>query len=181
MKAKKKGPFTVLGSEIKYENPWMKVVEEEVELNGKSIEKTFVTFQLGPAVSVLPMDEDGNVYLIREFRYALGRYDTLAVMGGIDDGESFQAGAQRELEEELGIRAREWIDGGESHSLSNYVSAEKRLFIARDLYFTQTNRETSEVIEALHIPYSEALKMAMTGEICDASTITLLLRAQQFI
>lgn len=179
-KPRKNGPFTILNSAIQYENPWMRVIEEEVELNGKRIEKTFTTFQLGPAVSVLPIDEDGNVYLIREFRYALGRYDTLVVMGGMEDGETFEAGARRELEEELGIRAEEWIDVGQSHSLSNYASTEKRLFVARNLSFTRENRETSEVIESLHISYSEALEMAMKGEISDASTITLLLRAQQF-
>ena len=63
-------------------------------------------------VSVLPIDNKGNVYLTKEYHYAVERETIEAISGGIDKGENKENAAKRELNEEAGITANEWIDLG---------------------------------------------------------------------
>ncbi len=73
---------------------------------------THCIVQLLHGVSVLAVDDDGMAHLTEEFHYAVGRATIEVVSGGIEAGEEPLAAAQRELREELGITAGEWIDLG---------------------------------------------------------------------
>ena len=65
------GPYRVEHSKPIYENPWIKVREDRVVYRG-GLESTFGVVVMRPGVSVLPLEEDGQVHLVREFKYALG-------------------------------------------------------------------------------------------------------------
>jgi 8-oxo-dGTP pyrophosphatase MutT (NUDIX family) len=102
------GPYTILHSRPVYENQWLKVREDQVAFRDGA-ESTFGVVAMKPGVSVLPLEEDGTVYLVREFKYALGDYSLEVVSGGLESGENADVAALRELEEEAGLTATEWM------------------------------------------------------------------------
>lgn len=107
----KKGPWIITNTKEVYRNPWISVREDSViRPDGK--DGIFGVVEMKPGVSVLPLDDDGNVYLTQEFHYAVERETIEAISGGIDDNEDIQDAAKRELKEETGIIAREWTDLG---------------------------------------------------------------------
>src|SRR3989338_6055874 len=140
-----RGPWKIAERELKYQNPWIAVHEDKVILpNGKDGIHVFI--EIKPGVSILPLDDEGYVYLTKEFHYAAGKETIEVVAGGIDDGESVLEAAQRELHEELGIIAREWVDLGKMDQLTTYTNAQTRSFLARGLEFGATHLEGSESV-----------------------------------
>src|SRR5918994_3151548 len=107
----KRGEWTVLDSAVQYRNPWITVREDRV-IQPDGQEGAFGVVELIPGVSVLPVDDDGTVYLVRVYRYTIDRQSLEALAGGIEDGEDPQEAARRELREEAGIDAAELIDRG---------------------------------------------------------------------
>lgn len=116
-----------------------------------------------------------EVLLVRQFRYAAGRYMWELPAGRVDPGESLLTGAKRELQEETGIRARKW-----KRLLSFYVSPgfldeTMDIFLATGLTQGKANPEEDEQISTRFFPLEKALAMVRTGKIHDAKTMTGLL------
>ena len=112
-----------------------------------------------------------NIYLIRQYRYLLGRDTLEAVAGMVEKGESPLTCAKRELKEEAGIIAGQWellmqVDGSGS---TTFVPG--NLFLARDLEVTRAKNDASEVIEVVKMPLTKAVEKIFTGEITTSSTI----------
>lgn len=122
------------------------------------------------------MDDEDNVYLTRQFRYAIGRHDLEIVAGSIE-GEGALEGAKRELKEELGIEASEWIDLGSIYSLTSITQSCSRQFIAKRLRFGEQETEGTEDIEPIKLKLTDALDMVLKGEITDGDTCILVLKA----
>lgn len=177
---RQRGPWKVLKSVTKYENHWIKVVEDEVvRPDGKP--GIYGTIRIGPGVHVLPIDEEGNAYLIREFYYGVGKTKIEAVCGGIENGETPLAAAKRELEEELGIRARTWTALGSTQDFTSFIDSPQRLFLARGLTFRAARRDTNETIVLVKMPLRVAVRRVLDGGIDTASTALLILKAAAYI
>src|SRR5262249_16931064 len=96
------GPWQIVQSHQVYKDPWIEVLKDDViRADGKP--GTHSVIWIRPGVSVLLLDDAGFVYLTEEFHYGVGRITLEVVSGGLDDGETPLAGAQREAQEELGI------------------------------------------------------------------------------
>ncbi len=107
----KNGPWTIKASEEKYKNPWIRVQEDKViRPDGK--DGIFGIVEMVSGISVLPLDEEGFVYLTDEFHYGLQQNSIEVVSGAIDNDEKPIEAAKRELKEELGIEAENWVDFG---------------------------------------------------------------------
>jgi ADP-ribose pyrophosphatase len=177
---KKHGPWTIKGTRSVYRDKLMEVFEDEViKPDGK--EGTYATIRLKDGAAVLALDDDGFVYLAREFRYALGRKDVAIVGGAIDEGEEPLAAARRELREELGIEAEVWTEMGRMHHSTSMVDSSSTLFLARHLKFTEKDEDSSEQIETVKMPFTEAVEKALNGEFTHASTCVLILRARNHL
>jgi 8-oxo-dGTP pyrophosphatase MutT (NUDIX family) len=137
----------------------------------------YATVNLKPGVAVLPIDEHGNVYLTRQFRYALGRDSVEVPSGTLEPGEQPAAAARREVREELGIVADEWTDLGSFDIDTSIVRCSVRLMIARRLRFGAPDTDPTEDIRSLKLPFAAAVDMVMTGEITHSPSCLLILKA----
>ena len=175
------GPWTIKSSNSIYKDDFFEVHQDEViRPDGKP--GTYATIQMKPGVAILPLDEDGQtVYLSSQFRYVVGMYSVEVVCGRIDNGESLLDAAQRELIEEVGIRADDWIHLGHFNLDTSILHNPVDLFICRRLHFTEKNQEGSETIQTRKAPLSEVVSMVMDGRITHGPSCVLILKAHLYL
>ena len=174
---KKNGAWTIKNSRKIYENDFFKVIEDDViQPDGKDGKYAAVEMKAG--VSVLPVDADGSVYLTRQFRYALGAESLETPCGAIEDGEEPLEAAKRELREEVGIEAEEWIALGTAETDTSIVKSAANFFVARKLKFGEPEREGVEVMKTVKMSFDEAVEKVLNGEIKLAASCLLILKAK---
>ncbi len=174
------GPWTILNSKITYQTPWISVQEDKViRPDGKEGVFSVITFK--PGVSILPIDEHNNVYLTKEFKYALGRNSIEVVSGGVDENEKNLDAAKRELHEELGIEAQEWINLGTLHPFTSAVDSPAQLYLAKKLHFGKEKREGTELINMIKMPFSQAVQLVIESEITQGQSVALILKAKEYL
>lgn len=172
--SKDKSKWTTHSSKIDYQNKWFKVEKAEVtKPNGEKGE--YYTVINPPAVFIIPQDTDGGIYLIGQFRYAIGAY-SLEIPAGRTEGEEPLDTAKRELWEETGFTAEAWINLGEFYSANGLLREKAYTFLARGLKQTGSNKQEEEGIDKLvKLPLNKILTMIKSGEIKDGQTISSLL------
>jgi 8-oxo-dGDP phosphatase len=129
-------------------------------------------------VSVLALDEGDFVYLTSEYRYAIERESIEVVSGAIDGDELPLEAARRELREELGIEAGEWVELGVVDPFTSIISSPANLYLAEKLAFVETARESTEIIRTLKVELGEAVRMVLDSEITHGPSCVLILKAQ---
>lgn len=170
------GPWTIRSSREVYRDPWVTLTVDDVTRpDGRPGTHSCVAIQ--PGVCVIPLDEHDVVHLTEEFRYALGRWSLEGVTGGIDKGEEPLAAARRELREELGIQADEWIRLGTVDPITSMVRAPVTLFLARGLTFGPARPDGTEDIRPVRMRLPEAVRAVSAGRITHAPTCVALLQA----
>jgi ADP-ribose pyrophosphatase len=175
-----KGPWLVEETVQRYQNSWLEVYEDIVIApNGQS--GAFATARMKAGVSVLALDGDDQVYLTREFRYAIERDSIEVVSGAIDDDELALSAARRELHEELGIEASEWIELGSVDPFTSIVHSPASLFLARELSFVEPDCDDTEIIQVVKVKLSEAVRMVMESEITHGPSCILILKTNHFL
>lgn len=175
------GPWKIKSTTRKYESELIELYEDEViKPNGEP--GTYAIACVKAGVSVLPLDEEGFVYLARDFRYAVGRECIEAVAGAIDEGESTEEAARRELKEELGIEADDFIELGQVDPMPSLVDSPSHLFLATgNLKFKEKELEAGESIRTVKLKFPEAVRVVIEGEITHGSSCVLILRANDYI
>lgn len=173
----KKGPWTIENSTEQYQDSFIKVVEDRV-IRPDGEPGTYSTVAMKPGVAILPIDEDQNVYLVRQFRYALGKESLEVVSGALESDESALEAAQRELKEEVEIRAKDWQNLGMFDLDTSIVQCPVHLFVVKQLDFGESDREGSEAMETCKMPLQEAFTMIMESKITHAPSCVLLLKSQ---
>lgn len=164
-------PWKKLSEEIKYENPWIKVEEHQV-LNPAGNPGIYgkVHFK-NLAIGVIPIDEEGNTWIVGQYRYPLNEYSWEIIEGGGKLGVDPVESAKRELLEEAGIIAGEWELIATLH-LSNSVSDEVGLiYTAKKLSFTASIPEETEQLQIKKMPLTEVIQMAKQGKITDSMSL----------
>ncbi len=178
--AQKHGPWTIQETNEKYQDSFIHVREDQV-LRPDGQPGMYATVKMKPGVAILPIDSDRHVYLVRQFRYALGKESIEVVCGALEEDEPSQEAAQRELEEEIGIKASELIDLGVVDLDTSIVRCPVHMFLAKQLTFTQTNQEGTETIETLHLPLDRAVQMVLDSAITHAPSCVLILKAARML
>lgn len=176
MTTEKVGGWQRKSSRCVYENPWIKVSHEEVITPGNTDGIYGVIHFKNTAVGVLPIDEEGYTYLVRQTRYTMNQYTWEIPEGGCPRHESTLDAAKRELQEEVGLSATHW-EKLQALQLSNSVTDETAvIYLARGLSQGEQTLDDSEDIEVRRLPLSEAIAMVERGEITDAISVAALLR-----
>ena len=170
------GPWKITGTKQVYQDPWLTLRRDDViRPDGKP--GTHVVVHIKPGVSVLPLDDDGCVYLTDEFHYGVGRHTLEVVSGGIDPGEDALTTARRELGEELGITAATWTPLGMVDPFTSVVVSPTHLYLAEDLTFGDQAQEGTEQIRCVKMPLTEAVARVQDGIITHAPSAVLILKA----
>jgi 8-oxo-dGTP pyrophosphatase MutT (NUDIX family) len=169
-------PWTTLASRLVYENPWIRVREDQVTRpDGEPGIYGVVEFK-NNAVGVLPVDDQGRVWLVGQYRYPLHAYSWEIPEGGGPALEPPETTAERELCEETGLRAAKLELLATVH-LSNSVSNELGfVFRATGLAQGQHEPEGTEKIVVRRFEWQEAWSMLKRGEITDSLSVIALLQ-----
>lgn len=176
-----KGPFEVVSSRHIYTNPWITVREDQVIRPGGT-ESIFGVVEMMGGSSVLALTEDCHVYLAKEYKYGLQSYSIETVSGGVEANETPLEAAIRELREEFGLEAREWISLGMIYPFTNVIKSPSHLFLALDVEVKHAPKpDPGEHIETLMLPLDEVVEMVMRGEIVNGSACTLILKAHYYL
>lgn len=148
--------------------------------NGNEAKREYIK-HIG-AACVVPLTENNEVLMVRQYRYPFGKVLLEVPAGKLDaKNEDPKAAARRELSEETGAIAGDLIYLGEFFPTCAYSDEVIHIYLARKLTFGNTHFDEDEFIEPERIPFDRLLEMVMGGEIPDGKTQTALLKAYYFL
>ncbi len=177
---KKKGPWVVIDSKVVYQNPWIKVREDKVIRPDKK-SGIFGVVEQNMGVSVIPMDDKGNVYLTKEYKYAVERITIEAISGAIEKRENKLNAAKRELKEETGLIAKKWIYLGVVDPFTSVINSPNHMYLAQNLIQTKSNQEGTESIKVIKMSFKKAIEMVISSKITHGASCVALLRIKAVI
>lgn len=132
-------------------------------------------------VTILPIDKDGYVYCVRQFRYPIGEHLLEVPAGKLEKGETPLECAVRELSEETGISADEYIYLGKIFPSPGYCKETLHIYLARELHFGKAHPDKNEFLDVSKIHIDELFRLAMENEIPDAKTVIAILKTKALL
>ena len=131
----------------------------------------------GGSAVIVPVFDDGTVALVRQYRHPTVRYLLEVPAGTLADVERPDVGAERELQEELGLTAGHMEKLSEFFVSPGFCEEKMWVYLATELVQGDQRLEEDEILDVVRLPISEALEMITSGEIQDAKTIIGLMLA----
>ncbi len=171
-----KNPWQTLAIREVYDNPWIRVTAEDViKPSGKPGIYGKVSFK-NFACAIIPLAENGDTWLVGQYRYTLDLYSWEVPMGGVSRQDDLLTGAQRELREETGLTAKNWQLLMDCH-ISNSITDEAGVvYVAEDLTEGEPDFDDTEDLQIRRLPFRDALQMAIHGDITDVLSLAGLLK-----
>jgi ADP-ribose pyrophosphatase len=134
------------------------------------------------AVCVIPVLENGDVIMERQYRYPLDRVILEIPAGKLDSaGENLLSAIQRELSEETGYTADEWTEIGDFHPAPAYSDEFITMYLARKLRKGDRHLDADEFLDICTIPLKDLVEDVMAGKISDAKTQVCILKAARIL
>ena len=160
--------WKTIGSKTTYENPWIRVEHRDVFTPAGNPGIYGVVKFKNKAIGIVPVDDEGFVYLVGQYRYTLDAYSWEIPEGGGPIGEDPLAAAKRELKEETGLVAATWERIGRIHTSNSVTDEEGFIYLARGLTPGDAQPEETEELQLKKVPLAEAVAMVMRSEITDS-------------
>ncbi len=171
-------PWKTISGKIVYDNPWINLTEYQVMTPANTPGIYGKIHFKNIAVGIIALDEQGNTYLVGQYRFPLNEYSWEIPEGGCPEGTDILTSAKRELKEETGFEANQWTELLRMY-LSNSVSDEYVVvFIAQDLVAGEAEPEDTEKLAIKKLPFATALEWVMEGKITDSITVAAILKWQ---
>lgn len=171
---------TRVDGETKYEGVIVDVTLDHVQLHDGSMTKREVVHHPG-GVTILPVDEEGNVYCVRQYRYCFRQMLLEACAGKLEKGENPAEAARRELSEETGLICDELIDLGEALATPGYCTEVLHIYLALGLHQGKAHPDVGEFVNVEKYSLKDLVTMCMNGEIKDGKTIIAVLKAAKVL
>ena len=143
-------------------------VDKALLPDGKTVEREVLEHNGG--VMVAPLDEDGNLYFVEQFRYPYSEIVTELPAGKLEKGEDPSEAGIRELREETGASAEKILSLGTLYPSPGYCGEIIHLYLATGLSFGKQDPDDDEFLEIKKIHISKAVEMVMNGELPDSKT-----------
>jgi len=165
--------FELLKSETLLQGRAFKIRRDQLKTpDGR--ETMFEIIEHGGSVIIIPIDADGNLLFVRQYRHAAGR-DLLELPAGTrDDNEPFEVCAAREIREETGMEAGNLQKVGEFYLAPGYSTEFMVVYLATDLKHNPLEADDDEFLEVEKIPVGEVVQRVERGEIPDAKSLAAL-------
>lgn len=174
-------PWKRLTAKKIYENPWIRVEENDViRPNGSRGMYGWIHFR-NKAIGIIPIDEQMNTWLVGQHRFTLNEYSWEIPTGGVPMEEDSLTGAKRELKEETGLIATQWLELLKIHTSNSVTDEFGFIYLARGLSQEETQWDETEVLQIKKLPMSEAIRMVMEGEITDSLSVAGILKAVRIL
>jgi ADP-ribose pyrophosphatase len=170
-------PFELIKSELILQGRAFKIRRDTMKApDGR--ETKFDIVDHGGSVVIIPIDHEGNLWFVRQYRHAAGQ-DLLELPAGTREGnEPFEECAAREIREETGMEAGSLIQIGFFYLAPGYSTEYMGVFLATDLKHNPLEADDDEFLSVEKIPVREAIQIAERGEIPDAKSLASLLMAR---
>ena len=164
-----------LDSRLIFDGKVIRVTLDTVRLENGDTSMREVVHHHGGAC-IMPVTDQGEVYLVRQFRYALGEEMWELPAGKLEAGEDPFEAAKRELTEECGVYADEYIPLGQIYPTVGYDTEIIYIWAARGLHPAAMHLDSDEFLTPERIPLIKAYEMVLSGEIKDAKTVAGILK-----
>ena len=171
-----KNPWGCTSSKNIYENPWIKVVEDQVIRPNKTKGIYGKIHFKNKAIGIIPLDEELNTWLVGQYRYTLNEYSWEIPTGGVPLVEDTLEGAKRELKEETGLIAAKWTKLLKIHTSNSVTDEYGFIFVAEELTQGEMDWDETEELKIKKIPLKDALDFVMEGKITDSLSIAGILK-----
>ena len=159
---------------------FLQVVRDTVRLPDGG--ESYREFILHPgAVSIVALLDDGRVVLERQYRHPVGRVMIEFPAGKLNAGEDSQVCAQRELLEETGYTAREWVRAGTMHPCIGYADEVIEIWFARGLTRGSRQLDEGEFLDVITATPAELLAWCRQGQVTDGKTLSCALWLQNVL
>ena len=180
-KEKKELRETTITSQEIFDGRILHVLRDTVRLPDASESFRELIRHIG-AVCIIPVTEDGKVYVERQYRYPVDTVITEIPAGKLDSIEEDRLeAAKRELREETGLTADEWINLGDSYSAAAYCDEKITMFLARGLHKGEQALDKGEFLNVVLVPLEELVQEVMEGKIPDGKTQIAILKAARIL
>ena len=172
---------TMVNSEEIFHGRLLHIFRDVVRLpNGNEVTREL--FKHWGAVCIVPLTEDGNIIMERQFRYPLNRVITEIPAGKLDSLEEDRLdAAKRELLEETGITADHWVSLGDFCPAAAYSTERITMYLATGLHKGERHLDQDEFLNIKEMPMEEVIKEIMDGTIDDGKTIAAVLKASRYL
>ncbi len=169
-----------VSSEVKYEGMIFTITHDTAKLENGSLAGRDVLHHTG-GVCVIPVTENNEIYLVRQFRYPFKEVTVEIPAGKLDAGEDHAECGRRELLEETGLNCSEYVYLGKLYPVPAYDTEIIHIYLARGLSFDKQNLDEDEFLDVEKVPLAKAVEMVMDGEILDAKTQIAILKAARIL
>jgi ADP-ribose pyrophosphatase len=133
------------------------------------------------SVSLVPVDENGQMYFVRQYRHAAGK-DLLELPAGtLEPGEPPEEAARREIREEIGMAAQNLLEIGSFYLAPGYSTELMHVFLATGLTYDPLDPDADEYLSVEKLPVAEALQLAESGQMQDAKSLAALLLVKKYL
>ena len=173
-------PFELINSETLLQGRAFKIRRDHLKTPDGG-ETKFEIIEHGGSVIIIPIDEDGNLFFVRQYRHAAGT-ELLELPAGTRDGdEPYEECAAREIREETGMEAGKLKKVGEFYLAPGYSTEFMVVYLATDLKHNPLKADDDEFLEVEKIYIQKAFEMAESGEMPDAKSLAALLLAKPYL
>lgn len=173
-------PYELLNREMLYRGRIFELSKDQVRYQSGATVQIDVIHHRGGA-GVVPITDNNEVVLVRQYRHPVGEYLLELPAGKLDDGDSPEQAARRELAEEAGFHSDDLRLITTAFPAPGYCGEKLYIFLARALKPVERRPDFDEEIEVVYLPFDQACEMVSSGEINDAKTIIGLLATDRLL
>ena len=166
--------FTTLSSRTAWSCPWFNIRQDEI-LMPDGTPGIYNVVEKADSIWIVPVTTDGNIVLIRHYRYTIDNWCWEVPAGGVKVGQTLEEAAQEELREEVGGYSTNWSNIGSLYTANGFCNEVGHIFLAKEVQLGQSEHESAEIIEIHQRSIREVLEMARRNLISDGSSALAIL------